>query len=148
MTTTLTDDTIILRSLAATEGPDCSMDGLSRAALTRLALQVKAEAYDRRITMALTSLANDGADVNELAWAAGLSQDDVLSRLPRDLLNLDTLLRLDLDPRPVFPAPDAQAAQIAAEVSQAIRSSPEVDPAPQAEPARTGWFGGWWTRRG
>ncbi len=81
--TDLVDDTQLLLAVPPEESV-ASRDPLwevSAAAVTGAALLAKARAYELRLTRWMAEAANQGAGLTELADAAGMSADEVRSRL-------------------------------------------------------------------
>jgi len=80
--TDLIDDTQLTR--APTEAFEAARDPLreiSVAVVARASLQAKARAYELRLTRWMAMAANQGAGLDQLADAAGMSADEVRARL-------------------------------------------------------------------
>lgn len=143
MTTILGDETALLLAIQVPDDDaahrEAALENLSAAVITRLALKAKAESYRLRIDRWLATAANQGATLDELAAAAGMSRAEVQQRLastPDGLLTEGARRRLAADAQ----LPDPQARihtgaedEITAEVDAAI-----TVPAPTPH-RRFGW---------
>lgn len=103
--TLLFEDTQVLLALdlrADDSTRDAALESLSGTVVTQLALEAKAKSYRARVDRGLAAAANQGATLDELAAAAGMSPDEVLARLRttlRGLVEPATRVRLALDAR-------------------------------------------------
>lgn len=125
MTSTLLDDTGVLLALDIPELQDDLLANVSRTMVMWIALEAKTNAYSGRVTRALATAANEGATLEQLSAAAGLSPDRVRERLatqPKLLTDL-SLARLNIPLDRVDPV---------AELEEAPR--PASEPAMAAEP--------------
>lgn len=81
MTSTLLEDTGVLLALDMPELHDDLLTNVSRTMVMWIALEAKTGAYNGRVTRALAAAANEGATIEQLSAAAGLSPETVLQRL-------------------------------------------------------------------
>lgn len=144
--TLLFEDTQLLLALdlrADDSSLDAALESLSGTVVTQLALEAKAKSYRARVDRGLAAAANQGATLDELAAAAGMSPDEVLARLRttlRGLVEPATRGRLGLDARPsahVGARPSRDPQRVAVSSSQA--------PSGVARAPRKGWA--WLSRR-
>lgn len=144
--TLLFEDTQLLLALdlrADDSSLDAALESLSGTVVTQLALEAKAKSYRARVDRGLAAAANQGATLDELAAAAGMSPDEVLARLRttlRGLVEPATRVRLGLDARPsahVGARPSRDPQRVAVSSSQA--------PSGVARAPRKGWA--WLSRR-
>lgn len=86
------DDTATLlavRVSASGEGPQAALNDLSQTVITWISLQTRANVYRYRVDRALVTAANRGAEIDEIAGAAGIAVAEVVQRLAA---NADRLL--------------------------------------------------------
>lgn len=106
---TAIDDTTTLLAIdwadaPATSDQDRLVEQVSRVFVTGLQLQLKARAYDDRLTRAIITAANAGVPLNVIGDAAGMSNTELLRRLTTqpDTLSeqLRTLVAPSREPKP------------------------------------------------
>ena len=126
--TLLYDDTQVLLAFDPRideSSRDKALESVSGTVVTQLALEAKAISYRARVDRGLAAAANQGATVDELAAAAGMSPDEVRARLrsaPRGLLESATRVRLGLDQ--TTPAAPAGAGDGTAAAVDPVRTAP------------------------
>ena len=141
--TLLYDDTQVLLAFDPRideSSRDKALESVSGTVVTQLALEAKAISYRARVARGLAAAANQGATVDELAAAAGMSPDEVLARLRaarRGLLESATRVRLEID-HTTRAVPSGRAVDAAAAAVEPARSAP-------ARSATKGWT--WPSRR-
>lgn len=146
MTAILGDETALLLAIQVSdddaEHKQTALDNVSEAVITRLALRAKAEAYQLRIDRWLANAANLGADLDELAAAAGMSRSEALRRVesaPPGLLTEAVRRRLALEATLPEKRRGAASPQTADEITQEVDTTTAV-PAP-GQRRRFGWRG-------
>ncbi|MEA4945095.1 MAG: hypothetical protein VB080_11745 [Propionicimonas sp.] len=139
MTTILGEETSLLLAIQVPEDDtahrEAALENLSATVVTRLALKAKADSYRVRIDRWLAIAANQGASLDELAAAAGMSRAEVQDRLaatPDGLLTEGARRRL---------AADARSSGAPAEVpaTDEITVDTRITPPAGAPNRRFGW---------